>query len=223
MDTTNNAHCIACGQVFTFNPADYTFHTPEPDGTRRTFFPDKCDPCSMAEREQANRAAKQAAEAAAREKQWQNTTPPIFRNSDTSRFPDLLGKAITGHDITSPIGIGIVGSAGTCKTRAAYVLLRRYLDAGRRIYAITGPEIAKAAAEQFRAKPNREEFSLSQPKDTGAAARHTLDACRTADVLLVDDIEKASGKVEISPRTHHTAPSNITGSRSFSRWQLSSQ
>jgi DNA replication protein DnaC len=197
METSKSRTCITCNHVFTFDPADYTWFRPEPDGTYRTFFPDTCDQCQ----EQAKRDAQMAEKAAAREKQWQDTTPPLFRTSDESRFPDMLVKAITRHDITGPIGLGIIGTAGTCKTRAAFQLLRRYLDAGRRIYATTGPDLAAAGAEQFREKPKRGEFDLPAPKDTGAAARRTLATCRTVDVLLIDDIEKAGvAKGELSPR-----------------------
>jgi len=197
--------CSSCHQEFTFNPELFTFaFKTNPDGSPETFFPTECESCSEAAVKRARGEAEMALAAVAREKQWKDTTPPLFRDSDESRFSPILRKKIRSHDLTGPTGVGIVGPAGTCKTRAAYVLLRRYLDAGESIHSITGAQLAEASADQFADNSARNEFALGSHPDTKAIARRTLERCKTSDVLLLDDVEKAgAARGELTPRTQH--------------------
>jgi len=130
-----------------------------------------------------------AERSAHREKLWQAISPPLYRTSDTSRFPDMLVKAIAAHDIASTTGIGFVGPAGTCKTRAAYVLLRRFHDAGREVSAIAAPDFATAAGEQFDNSVIRE-FSLGPIRRVSDVAKATLSRCKIVPVLFIDDLGK---------------------------------
>ena len=130
-----------------------------------------------------------AERSAHREKLWQAIAPPLYRTSETSRFPDMLVKAIAAHDIASTTGIGFVGPAGTCKTRAAFVLLRRFHDAGREVFAITAPDLATTAADQFDNSIIRE-FSLGPTRKVSDVAKRTLARCKAVPVLFIDDLGK---------------------------------
>ena len=53
--------------------------------------------------------------------------PPLYRESDESRFPQEVWDRVQEWPFQSR-GLGILGGSGTCKTRMVYALLENIID-----------------------------------------------------------------------------------------------
>ena len=104
--------------------------------------------------------------------------PPLYRESDPQRIPAAFLRECEAWEV-SPMGLGFVGIAGTGKTRAAWMLLKRLHFSGVRVFGITATAFAKACADQWHDDPQAK-----------ALAEDTLTRCRRTKVLLLDDLGK---------------------------------
>lgn len=104
--------------------------------------------------------------------------PPLYRSSDPKRIPAAFLREIEAWQLGDQ-GIGLIGPAGTCKTRAAWMLLKRLHFAGVCVYGLTATAFAKSCANQWADNPEAQ-----------AAAEHVIERCHSAAVLLLDDMGK---------------------------------
>lgn len=128
--------------------------------------------------------------------------PPLYRESDPKRLPAAFLRECEAWEV-SPMGLGFVGIAGTGKTRAAWMLLKRLHFSGVRVFGLTATAFAKACADQWH--------DNNQAK---ALAEDTLTRCRRTKVLLLDDLgkQKMTERAELElfdlleHRTSHELP-----------------
>lgn len=149
----------------------------------------RCEPC-QAELERRLKADEERKIIESRIRTWDCITPPIYRESDPFRFPQQIRDAIEKYDPETRKGLGFVGAAGSCKTRAAYTLLKPLHMQGRKVYGLASTAFAKAAAEQFDTSPISDDHSLGAPRRVCDSARKILAATKDAEFLLLDDIGK---------------------------------
>ncbi len=132
--------------------------------------------------------------------------PPLYRDTDLARiYAPFAEIAKTYH--YSPTGVFLEGPPGTGKTRAAWHILRRMIEAGKSCYGLTSTQFAKAASDQWH----------SDPEDKGDALQ-TMSRCRRAAVLLIDDLGKQKmterGETELydvlEHRTTNLQPTIVT-------------
>ena len=189
--------CPDCGTPISTEPSSFSFRD---DGPSFTFPPPtKCDDCTR--RDEAAAIEQNRIETLATE--WAKIAPPLYRTSDTSRFPQQLQDALDAFDPDSTTGIGIRGASGQCKTRFAYALLHRAHIAGERTLATKATAIAAIAANQWDSRLDKSVgFSLisSDPHPTiGDSAQKHLRQFKTCRWLLIDDIgkEKITDRAEV--------------------------
>lgn len=160
-----------------------------------------CDDCERQrqltmEQEEAAIALKRRQEA------FDALCPPLYRESDPKRIPAPFLRECEAYEVSSH-GLGFVGTAGSCKTRSAWMLLKRLHFSGTRVYGITATQFAKACADQWHDNP-----------EAKARAEETLDRCRRTKVLLLDDLgkQKMTERAELElfdlleHRTSHELP-----------------
>ena len=110
---------------------------------------------------------------------WNKLCPPLYRDTDPTRLPQPLHDAITSYNPYSARGIGIVGEPGKGKTRAALLILRKFLEAGQFPLAISAARLSRLSADQF-----------SPILSVAQEAREKLESARSRSALLIDDIGK---------------------------------
>ena len=115
--------------------------------------------------------------------QWEKLCPDIFRvhvPTEIEKLPDQAAYRRTMEWKHNREGLLLVGETGTGKTRTAYLLLRRLLEAGREIHAFSAyhGEFANECAEQFS-------------RDC-TEANTWMRMLKTADVVFFDDLGKAA-------------------------------
>ena len=136
-----------------------------------------CDECDR-QRIEKLQQEQAAEEQERRQEAFHAICPPLYRESDPKRIPAAFLREIEAWEY-NPVGLGFVGVAGTCKTRAAWMLLKRLHFSGVRVYGITATGFAKACADQWHDDPQAK-----------ALAEDTLTRCRRTKVLLLDDLGK---------------------------------
>lgn len=111
--------------------------------------------------------------------------PRLYQGTDLLKLPKQFQDIIASWEY-GPTGIGFVGKAGTCKTRAAYLLMDNniidieYVGGIREsATAFTSTELACLAVDQFSDDPN----------DRDEAKRY-LKRAKRDHLLLIDDIGK---------------------------------
>jgi len=182
MDSVDPKPCVDCQQLFapTFIMA---FDKP-------CFVSHRCDDCdSKLAAAQAQEAI--TAEETAKSNAWNALTPKIYRESDTTRFPKKLQQLVAAFDPTEDRGFGFSGRAGSCKTRAAYEMLKVAHFAGRSCVSIDGVRFGALSIDQFDDTPLRGYINLDGHKKTiGTEAKDKLRRLARVDWLLLDDIDK---------------------------------
>ena len=117
---------------------------------KRLNFQTLCDACSdKADAEYTQQQTDQ--EMAQRLNTFTSQCPPLYQDTDPSRLYAPYVQAVDEWKY-SPQGLLLVGPAGKGKSRAAWMLLKREIMAGRRCYGITATQLAKAAADQWHSR-----------------------------------------------------------------------
>ena len=193
--------CQDCGATFTARRPAFLAARMAP--------PSRCPACQ--EKRDRERQIAEAAEAERRRRQhleerWQALCPPLYRETDPARLPQEHLAAVLAWQ-HGPQGLLLIGPTGAGKTRAAWLLLRRLLEEGRRIVAFDCLAFGHEAARRFR---------------DGTGETWAAGVAR-ADVVFFDDFGKMTltERVEaelfgvIEYRTAHRLPilatSNMTG------------
>lgn len=135
----------------------------------------ECDKCRAQEINDIKFRRRQSDTLAA----WKVITPKEFRQPvDPERIHPAFIPVYNGE---GQDGCGLVGPSGGGKTRMGYSLLRHAATRGLFPYAVTAAEYRQAAA-------NRHHNDAA----VRGAAISTLNAARTAQALLLDDIGKGA-------------------------------
>lgn len=133
--------------------------------------------------------------------------PPLYRESDLKRIYGPF-REIAENWQFGPRGILLEGNAGTGKTRSAWHIIKRMMtEQGKNCYGLTATLFAKYAADQWH----------SNLEDKNAAIE-AMDRCRSAVILLIDDLGKQKmtdrGETELydvlEHRTTNLKPTIIT-------------
>jgi DNA replication protein DnaC len=167
--TYQKATCTDCSQTFTFEPIMM--------GTKTLFSPTKCDPCTEKALSNYNETVYINAKKGSR-KRFEQMIPPIYLDT----LPERLSRLLTQHSEMweyNPMGIGFIGNSGKGKTRAAVLLLERMHDDGKTTFFISATDLALNSANQFADNPTTKDI-----------ARSILTMCRSAQVLVLDDLGK---------------------------------
>jgi DNA replication protein DnaC len=163
---------------------------------------DECEKKLMKEQED-----QQNAERLSRlDKEFSALCPPLYQDTDLSRINHKFARAAT-HWPFGAKGVTLIGPAGEGKTRAAWMLLKRFHYEGKKVYGLTGTQLAKYAADQWH--------SRAEDKRN---AEEALERCKTCSLLLIDDLgkQKFTERAELELydileyRTSHMKPIVIT-------------
>ena len=166
-------NCTKCGKEFAYEPVYVE--------DREVFAKTLCDDCIDAEEEDRAVMA-QIAERVALHERWQRICPEEYRETDLERLNPTYRRAIERWSQASRKGIGIVGAPGLCKTRTAFLLLKKsHYEHRQACFAISAKGLAKCAIDQF-----------DREQDVRQSARRKLALSRSADVLLLDDLGKGT-------------------------------
>ena len=192
-DTEKTIECQRCSTSFDYAPVMW--------GNRETFVPKWCEACAevlVAEEEVRLRRMEQEA----RRKAFLRNVPPLYRETDIARLPPVLAQLATDWNL-SPMGIGLIGTSGSGKTRTAVLIAARMSDEGHSVFYVTATDYAAAAAGQW-ADDARERGSNTE----------TLRQARKAKLLVMDDVgkNKMTDRAEatlyelLEERTSHMLP-----------------
>ena len=176
MEKTN---CKNCGDEIEYVPCVINGKT--------MFIPTLCDPCEKKEIEELERNANSRAKDAARNR-FLDEIATSYRNTDFSRISPVLQKAVSEWKF-SPRGLGLIGTSGSCKTRAAVLILQRMAEEGKSVMFLTATSMAQAAIDQFHNDQKRKD-----------EASNLLDRALSTSVLLLDDL----GKNRMTDRSEET-------------------
>jgi hypothetical protein len=176
-------------------------HEPLTVNGREMFRPKFCKACCDAQ-EARQTASEREARVSMRNNEWERICPPLYRETDISRIPAVFRTVIAGWKF-NPAGLGLVGEAGRCKTRAAFMILKAQHFSGRRVFAASANKMGSWAQSRFSDDPERK-----------VASFRGLQDLRRADVVLIDDLgkKKMTETVEeeffdiLEHRTSHCLP-----------------
>jgi DNA replication protein DnaC len=142
-----------------------------------------CAACGHAEEEAEEArltAQKRKREAAERESRLE-IIPPEIRRTDIARsdFNPGLWLRVEGWRPSSAKWLGIVGTAGQCKTRCLALLAARLILDGHRLFWTTAVEFQE-----------RSDDLRSDERGTKAEASEYFKTCKRAGILVLDDLGK---------------------------------
>lgn len=145
--------------------------------SRKMDFRVLCDSCEEKYRQEIERKDRQE-----RIERFKNAfdaiCPPLYRNTDLGRIYGPFAETAMNYQF-NPTGVLFEGPPGTGKTRAAWHILKRMVEAGKSCYGLTSTQFAKFAADQWH----------SNAEDKGIACE-AMERCRRTSVLLIDDLGK---------------------------------
>lgn len=139
-----------------------------------------CKPCAAVL--EAEHTAKIAAEEFARDKwqrdnQWSRICPLRFLDTDESRLPKQSLDAIAAWNPDESMNLAFLGIAGTCKTRAGFLALKKANDSGAWCESITHSKLTETARDA----------AYGDDTDDARKRMRKLENCA---VLFVDDLGK---------------------------------
>jgi DNA replication protein DnaC len=161
--------CSQCGKNFDREPIVI--------GGKELFADAPCDECGEANQ---NKFAAQQAEdrRQAAFNAWSIVCPPLYRETDFNRLPAKY-QAVVKNWKFGWKGIGLVGQAGTMKTRTAFQILERHHFEGISCEAVSAQRFSRICVDQF-----------SDSRELKKAASERLAKFGTVQILLIDDIGK---------------------------------
>lgn len=193
-----NAICLSCRKSFDSAPVHF-------EG-REIFWPRYCPQCCeeiTAKRAQEVQNERLDLHQRGRGEIWESVCPPLYRDTDPSRLPELPLKRVLSWPFGSR-GLLLHGATGAGKTRAAYLLLHRLIfEDGKKVVAFQGNSFAHQCARKFGEQQCGEEW---------------IEELTGADVVFFDDLGKSrfTERVEaeqfglIEARMAHLRPVIIT-------------
>lgn len=162
--------CPQCSAAFSYEPVVLY--------GREVFAPVECPSC-VAARHLAAEKAERDQELQRRIDRWNAICPSIFHDTELDRLPVEIRSLADTWTSADGRGLGFVGLTGKCKTRAAYVILRRYHFDGHRVKPMNATRFGQLVLEKF-----------SDDHQTRGNAIHELQELKTAKLILLDDIAK---------------------------------
>jgi DNA replication protein DnaC len=162
--------CAQCGRPHSYEP-EILFG-------QEVFAPVECHEC-VAERIIAEQKAEKRRTLESRVRQWNKICPTIFHETDVSRLPAEVRAFAETWRSEDGRGLGFVGVTGRCKTRAAYLILRRYHFEGLKVKAMNAGRFGQIVLEKF-----------SDDSRVKRDAERELADLRTAKLILLDDVAK---------------------------------
>lgn len=176
MTTTKTNRC-KCGN-------EYQYEVFFVGDRERDFDNGLCNPCDAAEVAK-NVQAHEAHERAIISRNLRETFGANLYETDPDRISPRLQEIAANYTFGEK-GVGFVGVTNLGKTRCLFTIVKKLALEGRSFAFLTGPQLAQALKDT-RSDDPRERHD----------ARQTLDDCREATLLVLDDIaqEKASGEV----------------------------
>lgn len=170
-------------------------------GGRQLFHTTLCPKCAAdreaeIEKEAIDRRVKHLSEC------WQKICPPLYRDTDITRLPEPFIQLMDSWTY-GPKGIGLVGPAGTMKTRAAFKILETNHFQGVSCDAVSCVRFAKLTQDQFA-----DDYQVKRD------ARDALQRLNRFQLILIDDLGKSkmTERVEtelfslLEERTSHLLP-----------------
>lgn len=147
--------------------------------------PKRCQPCC--DREDAEKNAQE--QRMRIEEEFFKVCPARYRDTDPARLPDYMRKLAARWEF-GPDGIGMIGNPKQFKTRTAFLILKRMIEEGRTVGAITSTKFSELSVDQFDTE-----------SENRIVAKNHLRGLRDVDVLLLDDLGKGKiterGEVEL--------------------------
>ena len=145
--------------------------------SRKMDFRVLCDSCE--EKHRLESEQKEQQERVERFKNaFEDICPPLYRDTDLGRIYAPFAEVALNYQFNST-GILLEGPPGTGKTRAAWHILKRMVEAGKSCYGLTSTQFAKFAADQWHSN-----------NDEKGIACEAMERCRRTSVLLLDDLGK---------------------------------
>ncbi len=150
------------------------------------FVPTVCSDCVAEQQAQQAIARSQMANARLLAS-WDTICPPLYQTTEIGRLSPAFRKIVETWEI-QPKAPKFIGRAGICKTRAAFLLMKRHHMSGVECCAISSARFAKMAADQF-----------DDDRHYRAKCREVLEIVRTCGLLLLDDLgkQKMSERAEV--------------------------
>lgn len=184
--------CIQCGHGFDYEPIT---------GLPFSLHPTICAGC-----EQTDKAAETVKESDRRMAFWKSICPPLYQDTDINHrsMPPAAKMAQILNWQYGPQGLVIHGITRKCKTRVAWLLVKRLITEGRSVIALSSGDFARQCAE-----------ANAEGADSAEAWHESL---LLVNVLFLDDFGKfkLTERVEadlfeiIEARTAHKRPIIIT-------------
>jgi len=161
-------NCEICGNEFSFHKEDTSGLEPKLakffDKMQEKFIQRSiCDVCNQVEYKNLKNPSCISP--------WESICPPLHRDTDISRLNQTVLEKANSWSY-SPKGFGLVGESGKGKTRAIFQILKREHHKGKSIHYTTGTGFAHRLADLSKAKIE-------------------IDDCINADILFLDDLDKA--------------------------------
>ena len=144
---------------------------------RQMFSVTICDPCMEVRNQKKDEDDARNAQIALNSAFWEQF-PPLFRYTDATRLDHRLQHAIKNYKYGSK-GLGMVGTSGAGKTRAAVLVMHRFHMQGLSVMFLKATKLTEYATDKFN-----EEY---QTKNN---AKRQIDRAKTCKALLIDDLGK---------------------------------
>lgn len=173
-------NCSDCGEKFDAYDIEWM--------GREIFRQQRCEKCTEAAQkafEDAEKVKLAESREQAQQEAFTAICPPLYRDTEASQLHPKFREIAMNWRYSSK-GLGLVGIAGTGKTRAAYLLIQRMLTLGYTAQATNSTSFAKLCVEQF-----------TDDKSRRASAEKAMKSIYRADIWLLDDL----GKQRMTERT----------------------
>ena len=166
---TRSAVCLDCGIVFDAKSIEISGVEILSAGV--------CGFCAEARSQEARETQAEREERELWDGFW-SKIPPLFRDTNMSRLPEALQKAVEGWHF-GPKGLGLIGASGAGKTRAAAFIARRVWPEIRSLCFLKATKLTRMAAEKYSDDPKEKD-----------AAKQAINAAYKSKLLILDDIGK---------------------------------
>lgn len=121
---------------------------------------------------------------------WRGVCPPAYRDTDWSLVHPVLSPLSTEWEPNPKRFLILAGKTGVGKTRCAFGILHRMLlTAGRSVHAVHAGD-AWDHGRHVQGLSSAARLRYSDDHRIAAAAEDCMRRCKSADILLIDDLGK---------------------------------